>query len=697
MKKSDLLLEIGCEELPAYELGQLIKDFSAKLGIALNEKGLAYNKIQEFATPRRLALIIEQVDSREVDRQERRRGPSVENSFDEDGKPKAAALGFAKSCGVKVNELQRLKTNKGEYLSIDLNFKGRDTKEILPLLLNEILGKLAKKRTMRWHEEKQYKFVRPIRWLVALLDSEVIPWSAYFVKAGRETRGHRFWAPQAISIKNPTDYEKQLKAGYVIPSMSERKERILLQVTKIATNNDTSPILDKDLLEELTAITEYPVAYLASFNNKFLSLPDEVLKTVLMQKQRYIPMVDDNNKISNKFIFIANIKSKDEKLLISGNESVVQPRLEDADFFYKQDKKVSLSDRRERLKNLSFLPELGNMKDRTICLNNLSGKIAKELKLSTAEQETVAQASLLCKCDLTTLMVQEFPELQGIMGGYYLAEEKKSIPLVTEAIAEHYLPQRAEDILPAGKAGKILSIANRIDTLVGLLHLGRKPSGESDPYAMRRGALGLVRILIEGKIFLDLEKLVIWSCEAYSKHNNLNIDEKTLTAQTIQFINERIFSYGKDKGLSFEILNGVFYKPQKDLYDAWLKAQAIKGEERENIQSLVEINKRLKNIIGKHKITGSDVKEELLEIKEEKELFSHMINMKKQLKSLATAKEYDKFLIVLYQAKKTLDEFFDKVMVMVDDEKIRNNRLELVQSCRQLFLGMADFSYISKE
>lgn len=715
----DILIEIGCEELPAGEQPQLIQDFVNALTQGLQDYHLSFADINQFITPRRLAVIIKQLELKQADRQETRRGPAVAIAYDS-GKLTPAALGFAKSCGIELNKIKQVNTDKGDYLSAEIFIKGQPSKKLLPQLLNQIIPKLPRGKTMRWgvngggdEPTNEYRFVRPIRWLLALIGKEVLPWQAYGLNAGKTTMGHSFYTNKPIEIKHPDEYEVKLeKEGQVIATAYKRQASIIKQIKEISSATEYSSLIDEDklldneLLAELVAITEYPVAYLAEFDKKYLQLPSELLESVLTLKQRYIPLVDKASKMSNKFVFVANIKSKDKQLLVEGNQAVVRPRLEDADFFYRQDLLNPLSNRLEQLDKVALLAGLGNMRDKSRRGKDLAMTIAGNLKQEDADKKVAGLAAELCKCDLTSLMVQEFPELQGTMGGYYLSHQgtvddytKEEVTLASKAIGEHYMPRHSDDNIPSTLAGEIVAIADRTDVLLGFFHLGRKPSGEKDPFALRRVALGLARIIIESNLSLELEAILKHSQQLYKKHNNIEIKDEIIQ-QVLGFIKERVVVYGKGKQLSTENLDAVFYQAQSNLYNAWRKVEIIEEYPNNKMKQLVEMNKRIKNIIGKYKIQLTSINaldETLLSEKEEKALLAMINKLQQDLTNLLVEKKYKESLDLLGQLKLPLDNFFDAVMVMADDKRVRENRLLLLSIVQDMLLQVADFSRINSD
>lgn len=712
-KTADVVIEIGCEELPAAELYQLIDDFASLLGTELTKEHLTFSSISKFATPRRLALIIQELQTSQSDREVSRRGPSVKAAYDGDGKPTQAVIGFAQSCGVNIEELTNISTDKGEYLSAKITEKGRHINQLLPPMLNSILPKLSKNRTMRWdvNNDRSIQFVRPIRWLMALVDKQVLEWEMFGLQATNQTFAHRFYSDKPLSIAHANEYEDTLaKQGYVVASATKRKQIISEWIERLTKESgcSVSPAFTEDFLDELAAITEYPVGYLGEFDKEFLELPPEVLDSVLILKQYYIPLVDAKGKTSTKFIFIANIDSQDAQLLIEGNQAVVRPRLADASFFYQQDKSQTLEDRFKHLDKITFVEGLGSIENKAYRCHDLAKYLSDTLAWQDVA-ESSALAAKLGKCDLTSLMVQEFPELQGVMGKYYLREDytnddksldKQVIEQASVAIEEHYLPRHAGDKIAPSKAGKVVAMADRIDTLVGLFYAGYKPTSEKDPYALRRTALGLVRTIIESEIFVDLRGLAKESVKCYKKHNKINIPETNID-DVLTFINERVHAYGKgngkENGFASDVLDAVFYSQQNDLYDAWLKVQAIHSNFTKNISSLVGVNKRLKNILDKHscELAQAEVNQELFESEYEQKVFATLQEIQQDFDQACATKEYAKCLELLSGLSSPLEEFFNQVMVIVEDKQLRENRLLLLHKTHKSFLRLADFSRLT--
>lgn len=699
MKKySDLLIEIGCEELPAVEQPQLIEDFANNLSNLIKENNLDFASIKQFVTPRRLSLIIKNIQVKQEDREEIRKGPAVKSAFNERGEPTKATLGFAKSCGVDYKLLQKMDSDKGQYLCYKVSFSGIELRELLPQILDRIIAKLPKYRTMRWKEEN-YRFVRPIRWLILMLDDKVIEWNAFDLSSSNITWGHRFYNKKPLRINHCNEYEKQLEEeGYVIACPLKRRERILKEANKISKAADCLDIKECELIDELVALTEYPIAYQGKFDSKFLKLPPCILESVLTLKQRYIPLVDKKNKTLSSFIFISNIKSKDEKMLIAGNQAVVTPRLKDASFFYNRDLQLALSERYILLDKLAFFGGLGDMQQKSQRCKQIVKHIAEYFDADEQTSELVQQAAYLCKCDLTSLMVQEFPELQGIIGGYYLLANNKtptkSQKVIAKAIQEHYLPQRKEDAIPSSAAACILALADKLDTLVGLFDKGYRPGADKDPFSLKRSSLGIVRIILESKRKINLEYLIEQVITSYKNINNIKINEQT-AVDVVAFINERIPAYGKEKSMDNDALIAAFYKPQNDIYTAWQKSYSMMKLKDARRLALVEINKRLKNILKKQNITLTKLNSQIMKEPAEKLIYETYITTLSKFNKAQEAGEYEISCQLLCELSDPLENFFDKVMVLCEDIKLRENRLLLLSLLHKMFLQIGDFSRLT--
>ncbi|MDH4031589.1 MAG: glycine--tRNA ligase subunit beta, partial [Chromatiales bacterium] len=495
------LFEIGTEELPPRALRSLANAFRAGMEEGLQGLSLEHGEITVFATPRRLAVSIADLEASQADRPIERRGPPVNVAIGEDGAPGRAALKFAESCGVAFDQLGRLATPKGEYLAYSGVEQGKPAEEILPGVLQAALDALPIPRRMRWGDE-DFEFVRPVHWLVALLDDRVVPMELFGVAADRLTRGHRFHSPGTLLLDHANGYVDALEGqGFVIPALASRRDTVRDQVLKLAGDVGGQPVYDDELLDEVTALVEWPVPVAGEFDARFLELPREVLVSTLQAHQRYFPVEDESGSLLPRFIAVTNLESRDPEEVRRGNERVVRPRLSDAGFFWDSDRRRTLESRIGDLADVVFQKKLGSLADKSRRVEQLAARIAENLGVDSRH---AARAAALAKCDLLTAMVGEFPDLQGVMGRYYALGDGEPGE-VADAIREQYLPRFAGDRLPLTDAGKVVSLAEKLDTLTGIFAIGQRPSGTRDPFGLRRAALGALRILIEGQLELDMQ------------------------------------------------------------------------------------------------------------------------------------------------------------------------------------------------
>jgi len=503
-KKQDLLIEIGTEELPPKSLKRLATAFHQELCNSLKENGLEFSETSWLASPRRLAVIVNQLEISQSDKQQQRRGPAISAAFDDDGKPTRATEGFAKSCGVAVDQLGKLETEKGSWLVFDTLVKGKQTKELIPDMVNMALKRLPIAKRMRWGNN-DFEFVRPIKWILLLLGTDTIDCEIMGVRSGKLSYGHRFHHPGAIKIKQAAEYVEALKQnGKVVADYNERRSLIKDQVEKLATKNNGAAIIDPELLDEVTALVEWPVSFAGNFNPDFLKLPKEVLIASMQDHQKYFPILDKQKNLLASFICVTNIESKEPDLIKQGNERVIQPRLSDATFFWERDLKNGLAKHIAGLNKVVYQKELGTLHEKSERLNSIISNLAKTFNI---DNNNAKRAAELCFCDLLTEMVCEFPALQGTMGKYY-AEADGEDANVALALEEYYQPRFAGDDLPTTTLGQCLAISEKVDTLVGIFSIGKAPTGDKDPFGLRRSAIGLLRIIIECEIDIDLKELL---------------------------------------------------------------------------------------------------------------------------------------------------------------------------------------------
>jgi glycyl-tRNA synthetase beta chain len=694
VEKRDFLVEVGTEELPPKALRELELAFAAGVEKGLQEASLAHSGVQSFATPRRIAVWVKRLASEQPTQDVKRRGPPVTAAFDASGQPTRAALAFAESCGVKVDELQKLDEGKGQFLFFIGTKAGARTVELLPGIVQASLDALPIPKRMRWGAGTA-EFVRPVHWLVMMYGSEVVPATVLDVPAGQFTRGHRFMAPKEIRITSPAAYAKALQGrGKVVPGFQERREIIRAAVTEKAAELGGQAVMDDALLDEVTALVEWPVPVAARFEDRFLQLPREVLISTLQEHQRYFPIAQPDGALMSWFITISNIESRDPAQVRLGNERVVRPRLADAAFFWEQDRKQPLAARREALGAVTFQAKLGSVGDKVRRVRTLAGEIAAAIGTDTAKAERAAE---LCKCDLLTAMVGEFPELQGVMGSYYAKEDGEESDVAT-AIREHYMPRSAGDSLPSTGAGLAVSVADKLDTLAGIFAIGQKPTGARDPFGLRRAAIGVLRTLIEKRVDLDLRNFIDRAASLQP------VEGANVANDVYEYVMERLRAYyldnaattpaGDTKVITTEMFDAVLAtQPRSPLdFDARLRALSAFLELPEST-SLTAANKRIANILRKSEsVTLGDVDVEALKESAEIRLFDAMRNLQDAVSTATARREYTAALGQLAQLRPAVDGFFDEVMVNVEDPKLRTNRLSLLSGLRSLFGGVADLS-----
>ncbi len=694
VEKRDFLVEVGTEELPPKALRELELSFLAGVRKGLQEASLAHGDVQSFATPRRIAVLVKRLASKQPTQDVKRKGPPVSASFDAAGQPTRAASAFAQSCGVAVDALQKLEEGKGQFLFFIGKKEGTNTVELLPRIVQASLDALPIPKRMRWGAGAA-EFVRPVHWLVMLYGSEVVPATVLDVPAGQHTRGHRFMAPKEIKVTSPSSYARALKdRGRVVPDFQERREIIRAAVTAKASELNGQAVMDDALLDEVTALVEWPVPVTARFEDRFLALPREVLISTLQEHQRYFPIAQPDGALMSWFITISNIESLDPAQVRQGNERVVRPRLADAAFFWEQDRKQPLSGRRDALDAVTFQVKLGSVGEKVRRVRTLAGEIAESMGKDRAAAERAAE---LCKCDLLTAMVGEFPDLQGVMGGYY-AKADGETDEVAAAIREHYLPRGAGDDLPATDAGLVVSVADKLDTLAGIFAIGQKPTGARDPFGLRRAAIGVLRALIEKRLDVDLRGF-IERATALQPVQGANVAN-----EIYDYVMERLRAYyldstaitpaGDSKVITTEMFDAVLAtQPRSPVdFDARLRALSAFLELPES-SSLTAANKRIANILRKSEsAVGTEVDVEALCEPAEVRLFDAMRGLRDAVGAATARREYTAALGQLAQLRPAVDGFFDEVMVNAEDPKLRANRLSLLSGLRGLFGGVADLS-----
>ncbi|TQV71979.1 glycine--tRNA ligase subunit beta [Aliikangiella marina] len=689
MTKQDFLFELGCEELPPKALPKLAASLHDSIKQSLDSLSLTFTDSEWFATPRRLAVRFTDLDTAQADKQVEKLGPAVQAAFDQEGNPKPAAVGFAKSNGVEVDQLTRKQTDKGERLAFIADVKGQATSELLQDVLEKAVNQLPVPKAMRWGDSSA-QFTRPVHWILAILGEQILPVKLFELEASNQTFGHRFHAPEVITIRVAADYDSALNQAKVITSFAARKAKIREQVESIAQKLDATAVVDEELLEEVAALVEWPVALAGNFDKAFLDVPSEALISSMAEHQKYFHLVDANNNLLPKFITISNIESRNPHSVIEGNEKVIRPRLADAKFFYDTDSKKSLADYTEKLKTILFQNKLGTLFDKTQRVKALANSIAQMLN---ADVGLVSRAAELCKCDLMTDMVYEFPDLQGIMGRYYATNDGEPAE-VAAAMDEVYMPRFAGDELPQTTTGLILAIAERIDTLVGIFGINQIPTGAKDPFALRRASLGVLRLITEKSLNLNLSELIDASISSYQ---DITLEENTKN-QLLEFFAARELAMYQAMNIPTQAIQSVQALKITKPTDLAKRVDAVaQFNQSEESADLAEANKRVKNILEKSEFdpTAIQIDETLFE-SDEAALFSTIKENKDFVASSAANGEYQVALDKLAGLKSVVNNFFDNVMINAEDPKVRNNRLALITELRGLFLQIADISLLQK-
>jgi len=689
MLKQDFLVELGTEELPPKALLKLSKSFQAGVIEGLKKESLAHGEVKSFATPRRLAVLVCALDEKQADRLTQKFGPAVKAAFDTHGNPTRAADGFAKSCGVLVADLGRAPKDGVEKLSFSSTLPGKSTNELLPAIVDGALAKLPIPKRMRWGASRD-EFVRPVHWLVMLFGEEVVPSTIMGVESGADSFGHRFHHPDKIRIGKPIEYEAlMLEPGNVVADFAKRRELIRKAILTEGEKLNANTVVDESLLDEVTGLVEYPVALTGQFDELFLQVPSEALILAMKSHQKCFYLLNTNQELLPYFVTVSNIRSNDPSQVIKGNERVIRPRLADAKFFYETDKQKPLEDRLDQLKKVVFQEKLGTVYDRSLRVANLAKFIAAETGENEAQSE---RAAMLSKCDLVTNMVGEFAELQGLMGSYYAANDGEPEPVVT-AISEQYMPKYAGDDLPSTPLGSLLAVADKLDSIVGLFAIGQPPTGSKDPFALRRSAIGVLRIMVENQLDLDLLACIEASLGEFG---SLETDPKT-AEKVFDFMLERFRSWYSDEGIPSNVFQSVMeIKPRKP-HDFAKRIQAVsRFVQLAESAALAAANKRVSNLLVKVDAASleTEVSEALLIDDAEKILFQQLHEKELRTAPLFNSGNYTSGLAELAQLKDSVDGFFDNVLVMCDDKSVQNNRIALLQRLRNIFLKVADISFL---
>ncbi|MEY8263831.1 MAG: glycine--tRNA ligase subunit beta [Bermanella sp.] len=689
LSTQDFLVEIGTEELPPKALNTLAKAFQAGIEAHLKGKELSFASSKLFAAPRRLALRIHGLQSQGKSSKVEKLGPYAKVAFDEKGKPTKAALGFARANGIEFEQVGRVTDEKGERLYYAQDVAGANATSELPVAVSDALAKLPIAKRMRWGSSR-IEFVRPVHWVLMLLDSKVIEANILGIKSNYFTKGHRFHANREIVITSPAAYEDTLKEqGKVLADYHERKELIRRQVIAAGEKLGGVAVIDEDLLDEVTSLNEWPTALAGNFDALFLDVPSEALISSMKEHQKYFHVEDKNGKLMPNFITICNIESKDPQQVIHGNEKVIRPRLADAKFFWDTDLKQTLESRVEKLSTVVWVQKLGTLKDKSQRLQTLAAKISAAMG---GDDKLAARAALLCKTDLLSNMVNEFSDLQGIAGSYY-AQQDGEHQDVCAAMVEQYKPAFSGDVLPATVTGLALALADRLDSLVGLFGLGQIPTGGKDPFALRRASVGVLRLLVEKDLNLDLSELIDWAID-----NDWPIELKAETKSKLsEYMLDRFSAWYQDENIPAVVFQAVRAKGITQPKDINQRVQAVNAFYKlDSAQALAAANKRVSNIIAKNDahMNAPQVNEALLQEDAEKVLSKELIAKGLAAQPLFDSGQYEEYLLSLASLRASIDDFFDNVMVMADDEAVKQNRLALLNQLRNLFLQVADISLL---
>ncbi len=685
--KCEFLLEIGTEEIPAGFIPPALRSLAELFTKALDHALIGYGSVKTYATPRRLILHVADVDAMQTSREMEKTGPPKAQAFDDAGNPTKAALGFARSQGVQVSDLITIETPKGEVLAVRKTEEGKPTVQVLTELIPGLFEKIPFPKTMRWMD-LDARFARPVHWIVALFDGKVIPFEFANIQSGNATAGHRFTHPESFPVTSFESLRDTLLKQGVMIDPTERKEKIFQGVNEPAANEGLEVFEDNELLDEITYLVESPYPVMGKFPRDFLELPASILITCMKKHQRYFAVHDSESRITNRFIAVNNTPVTDPAVSVRGHERVLKARLEDARFYFLDDRKTPLIDRLEALKGVVFHSKLGTSYEKVERFTHLACMLAE--RYFPKRVEDVRRAAQLCKCDLETGIVYEFPELQGIIGSYYARMDGESEP-VARAIREHYLPAHAGDSLPEGTVGALVSIADRLDTIVGCFSVGLKPSGAADPYGLRRNALGIIQILIQLDLPIDLSEMVREAIDLIGDKRAR--DKAEVEADVMEFIRTRFTNFHTSRDYALDVVEAVVRARFDDVVDARRRVEALnQWKAGADFDAVIIGFKRVVNILkGSTRVTMSS---DLLEEDAEKDLLKAFSSVRDQAAPHIHRGDYAKALEVIAELRTPIDSFFDNVMVMVEDTQLRDNRLGLLQRIADFFGEIADFSFI---
>lgn len=687
MTTKTFLAEIGTEELPPKALKKLGTAFAENVEQALKLAGLAFDKVEWFASPRRLAVKVLGLAESQPSKQVEKRGPAVSAAFDAEGKPTKAAEGWARGCGISVEQAERIATDKGEWLVHRATVEGQPTKNLMAEIISQSLAKLPIPKTMRWGDKTE-QFVRPVHTATLLFGDELIEGEILGVTIGRTLRGHRFLGERQFEIENADQYPQLLKEkGSVIADFNERRALIFAKSQEKATALGGVADIEDDLLDEVTSLVEYPNVLAATFEERFLAVPAEALVYTMKGDQKYFPIYDKDGKLLPHFIFVSNINPDDPTAIIEGNEKVVRPRLTDAEFFFKTDLKQRLEDLLPRLETVLFQQQLGTLRDKTARIEQLAGEIAKQIG---ADETKAKRAGLLSKCDLMTNMVFEFTDTQGVMGMHYARHDGEDEE-VAVALNEQYMPRFAGDALPNSLVACAVALADKLDTLTGIFGIGQHPKGDKDPFALRRAALGVLRIIVEKKLPLDLADLIEKSAALFGdKLTNSNV-----VADVVGFMLGRFRAWYQDEGIAVDVIQAVLARRPTKPADFDARVRAVSHfRTLESAEALAAANKRVSNILAKADVAIKAIELTACVEAAEKTLAEAVLALQQEVQPLIEQGDYTAVLDKLAGLRQPVDNFFDSVMVNADDPALRQNRLAILNTLQQLFLQVADISLL---
>ena len=687
MTTQNFLVEIGTEELPPKALKALATSFADNVEAELNQTGLSFDKIEWFAAPRRLAVKVLNLATQQPSKEIEKRGPAVSAAFDAEGKPTKAAEGWARGCGITVEQAERIATDKGEWLVHRAKIEGQPTKNLLNGIVANALAKLPIPKPMRW-ADKTVQFIRPVHTVTMLLGDELIEGEILGVESARTIRGHRFLGEKEFEIQHADQYPQLLREkGSVVADFNERKAEILAKSQAKATALGGVADIEESLLEEVTSLVEYPNVLAAKFEERFLAVPAEALVYTMKGDQKYFPIYDKEGKLLPHFIFVSNINPEDPTAIIEGNEKVVRPRLTDAEFFFKTDLKQKLVDRLPRLETVLFQQQLGTLKDKTDRIEQLAGEIAKQIG---ADEAKAKRAGLLSKCDLMTNMVFEFTDTQGVMGMHYARHDGEDEE-VAVALNEQYMPRFAGDELPKSLVASAVALADKFDTLTGIFGIGQAPKGSADPFALRRAALGALRIIVEKNLPLDLEDLVKKSAALFGdKLTNSNV-----VADVVDFMLGRFRAWYQDEGIAVDVIQAVLARRPTRPADFDARVRAVSHfRTLDSAEALAAANKRVSNILAKADAAIGEINLTACVEPAEKVLAEAVLALRTEVQPLIAKGDYTAVLDKLANLRAPVDNFFDNVMVNAEDPALRQNRLAILNTLQDLFLQVADISVL---